>query len=115
MTRQKTEWKWTEDEQTAFDEVKRRLTTASMMAYYRLDADTGIVTDASPVGLVAVVQQKHDDGQYKPIYYAIRKLRDVETRYSQFEKEALAVKWACDKFHVYRCGRDFEIRTDHKA
>ena len=29
------------------------------MAYYRLDADTRIVTDASPVGLGAVLQQKH--------------------------------------------------------
>ena len=47
------------------------------------------MTDASPVGLDAVLQQKQDDGQYRPIYYVSRKLRDVETRYSQFEREAL--------------------------
>ena len=29
--------------------------------------------------------------------------------------ETLAVKWACDKFHLYLCGREFEIHTDHKA
>ena len=115
LTREKTGWKWTEVEQTAFDEVKRRLTTAPIMTYYRLDADTRIVTDASPLGLGAVLQQKQDDGQYRPIYYASRKLRDGETGYSQFEKEALAVKWACDKFHLYLCGREFEIHTDHKA
>ena len=84
------------------------------MAYYRLDADTHIVTDASPVGLGAVLQQKQEDGQYKQVYYASRKLRDAETRYSQFEREASAVKWACDKFHLYLYGREFEIHTDHK-
>ena len=43
------------------------------------------------------------------------KLRDVETRYAQLEREALPLKWACDKFHLYLCGREFEIHTDHKA
>ena len=100
LTRDKTKWRWTKEEQRAFDEVKRRLTKAPIMAYYRLDADTCIVTDASPVGLEAVLQQKQEDWQYKPVYYASRKLRDAETRYSQFEREALAVKWACDKFHL---------------
>ena len=59
LTRDRTKWKWTKEEQRAFDEVKRRLTKAPVMAYYRLDADTRIVTDASPVGLGAVLQQKH--------------------------------------------------------
>ena len=45
LTREKTEWKWTEEEQTAFHEVKRRLTTAPTMAYYMLDADTRILTE----------------------------------------------------------------------
>ncbi len=65
LTREKTKWTWTEEEQTAFDEVKRRLTAAPIMAYYRLDADPRIVTDASPVGLGAVLQQTmHSIGRY---------------------------------------------------
>ena len=59
LTRDRTKWKWTKEEQRAFDEVKRRLTKAPIMAYYRLDADTRIITDASPVGLGAVLQQRH--------------------------------------------------------
>ncbi|KAI0221257.1 hypothetical protein LSAT2_027359, partial [Lamellibrachia satsuma] len=46
------------------------LTKAPIMAYYRIDADTRIVTDGSPLGLGAVLQQKQEDGQYKPVYYA---------------------------------------------
>ena len=89
FTCDKTKWRWTKEEQRAFDEVKRRLTKAPTMAYHRLDADTRIVTDASPVGLGAILQPKQEDEQYKPVYYASRKLRDAETSYSQFERESL--------------------------
>ena len=51
---------------------------------------------------------------YRPVYHASRKLSKVKWRYSQFEKEALAVRWACQKFYLFLYGIDFEICTDHK-
>ena len=48
------------------------------------------------------------------MYYASRKLTPVEQRYSQFEREALGIKWACEKFYLFLCGTEFEICTDHK-
>ena len=35
-------------------------------------------------------------------------------RYTQIEKEALAMVWACDKFSDYVLGPSFQIETDHK-
>ena len=32
----------------------------------------------------------------------------------QIEKEALAVTWACEKFHDYILGSKFSIESDHK-
>ena len=39
----------------------------------------------------------------------------MERRYSQTEREALAIVWGCERFHLYLYGADFEIVTDHKS
>lgn len=85
------------------------------MAYHRQGAPTRLTTDASSVGIGAILEQEQEDGSYRPIYYASRKLSKVEKRYSQFEREALAVRWACEKFYLYLYGIKFEICTDHKS
>ena len=46
--------------------------------------------------------------------YASRSLTAVERRYSQTEREVLALVWACEKFHVYLYGNHFELETDRK-
>ena len=108
------EWKWTESEENTFREVKSCLTRAPVMVYFTPGLPTRIVTDASPVGLGAILEQKQSDGEYRPVYYASRKLTDNESRYSQFEREALGVYCACKRFYLYLIGIEFEILTDHK-
>lgn len=77
LTRAKEKWCWDSSQQTAFDELKRRLTHASAMAYYDPDADTKVIVDASPVGLGAVLSQKQSDDSIRPVYYVSRALTDV--------------------------------------
>lgn len=68
-----------------------------------------MIVDASPLGLGALFTQ---DG--KVISYGSRALNDVETRYSKTEREALAVVWGCEHFHLYLFGNQFKIISDHK-
>ena len=114
LTRKAVPWKWGLLEQGAFDELKRRLTCATTLAYFNPTAHTQVIVDASPVGLGAILVQRQCTGDYRPIQYSSRSLTDVERRYSQTEKEALAVVWGCERFHTYLYGLDFEIITDHK-
>ena len=55
-----------------------------------------------------------DDGSEKPIAFASRTLSTTERKYSQLEKEGLAVVFAVRKFHQYLSGRHFTIYSDHQ-
>jgi len=116
LTRQDTKWKWGVKQKKAFDELKERLSNAKTLAYYDVDehVKTQVTVDASPVGLGAILSQQQADGGYRPVCYASRSLTSVERRYSQTEKEALAVVWGCERFRMYLYGREFELLTDHK-
>ena len=48
------------------------------------------------------------------ITYASRSLTATEQRYSQTEREGLAVVWACEHLHLYVYGKPVTIYTDHK-
>ena len=115
MTRANADWNWTSKEEEAFNQLKTQLTQTPVMTYFKQGETTRVTTDASGVGLGAILEQKQADGEYRPVYYASRKLNNKEKRYSQFEREALGVKWACQRFYLFLCGNDFEICTDHKA
>ena len=57
--------------------------------------------DASPVGSSAIFSQKSKDREdEKIIAYACHALTEVGTRYSQTEKEALAIIWGVEHFHL---------------
>lgn len=97
LTRKNVKFKWGQKEQSAFEELKARLANAEVLGYYDKNAPTKVILDASPVGLGAVLAQEQN-GVYRPICYASRSLNDTERRFSQTEKEALSLVWACERF-----------------
>ena len=95
--------------------MKRQIASAPVLAYFDKEAHTQIIADASPVGLGAVLIQEKN-GERRAICYASRTLSNVERRYSQTEREALALVWACERFHLYVYGLPkFDLVTDHEA
>ena len=55
--------------------------------------------------LSAILFQKTPGGNdRKVVVYVSRALSDVETRYSQTEREALAIVWAVERLHLYLYG-----------
>ena len=84
------------------------------MAYYQPFADTKVIVDASTVGLGAILAQKQDDEEHHPGACASKALSPTEPRYSQTERESLAVLWGIQKFHYYVYDRKFTVVTDQK-
>jgi transposase InsO family protein len=113
MLRKGQSFVWGSEQQEAFEKLKERMTSAKALAYFKNDCKTRIVADAGPEGIGAVLLQLQGD-QWRAVSYASRNLSDVERRYAQTEKEALALVWACERFNIYVYGREFELETDHK-
>lgn len=107
------DWLWSTQQNKEFEYLKDKLTQAPTLVPYQLDKGVLLSTDASSYGLGAVILQQVE-GHWRPVAFASRALTQAETRYAQIEKEALAICWACDKFHYYLAGRKFRVETDHK-
>ena len=84
------------------------------MALYDPCKETVVSADASSYGLGAVLMQKQEDHQWKPVVYASRSLTSTEQKYAQIEKESLGITWACERFREYLIGIKFRVETDHK-
>ncbi|KAK7088231.1 hypothetical protein V1264_022168 [Littorina saxatilis] len=101
LTKQDATWSWEEPQETAFKTVKAALCKSATLTYFDIKKQTEILVDASPVGIAGLLSQ-----DVRPVCYASRALSDVEQRYSQTEREALAVVWACEHFDIYIPGPD---------
>ena len=116
LTKKHTSFKWTHIHQKAFELVKKRLTQSPVMSYFDTSKRTMVIVDASPVGISAILAQREQDSpQYKVIAYASRFLTPVETRYSQTDREGLALVWGIEHFGLFLLGAEFDVITDHKA
>lgn len=107
LTKQYAKWELAERHQDCFDTLKSCITHHTNLAYFDDKIECQIITDASPVGLGAMLVQK-------VVAYASRSLTKTERNYSQTKREELAVVWASEKFHLYLYGKHDIVFTDHK-
>ena len=111
------EFQWTPACQEGFDQLKKALTEAPVLAYPDYSKPFILETDASLKGLGAVLSQKGDDNEIRVVAYASRSLRPSEKSmrdYSSAKIELMALKWSvCDKFKDYLLGSKFTVFTDN--
>ena len=115
LTHKDAKWTWGPRQKQAFENLKHVLTTETTMAYFDSSKNTELYVDTSPFGLGAILAQTTPGQQdTKVIAYASRSLTDTESRYSQIERESLAIVYGIEHFHIYLYGHEFTPITDHK-
>lgn len=94
LTEQNVKFKWGPEEQSAFDKLKDSITNDKTMIYFNPNRHIVVRAEASfHDGLSAGLFQNTGKG-LQPVHYISRTLTDTEKRYSQTEKDALAIRWA---------------------
>ena len=115
MTEKNTTFKWSKECEQAFNTLKTYLTSAPVLALPDWLRPFVLDTDASDVGIGAVLSQIHQDGTEHVICYASRTLSKPERNYCVTRKELLAVVTFLKHFRQYLIGHHFTICTDHDA
>ena len=108
------EFKWTNECQSSFVNLKEKLINDPIVAYPDFQLPFKLYTDASNVGLGAVLAQKQD-GKERIICCASRTLNRAEQNYNTTKKECLAIVWGIKLFRSYLISKPFEVYMDHKS
>lgn len=109
-------YEWTAKCQTAFETLKQHLISAPILTYPDFDKPFILFTDASELGLGAVLAQIGKDEKEHVVAYASRRVSPTESNYSATELECLGVIWAVKLFRPYLHSRHpFKLITDHSA
>jgi hypothetical protein len=103
----------------AFETMKELLTRAPILSFADFSKPFYVVTDASDMGIGAVLYQLPRGNQYPKeinyISFMAQSLQERERRYSATKKELLGIVFALNKFHYYLWGQTFQLFTDHRA
>ena len=114
LTRKNARFSWGIEQEEAFNQLKERLTSAPILGMPRDEGTYYLDTDASDIGLGAVLSQ-NQDGDEVVLAYASRILSRAEQNYDVTRRELLAVVFGLKVYKQYLLGREFVIRTDHSA
>ena len=104
LLRKGVKWAWTEECEKAFVRSKSELVADKVLVPYDEKRKLILMCDASPYDVRAVISHVMDDGEERPLAFALRTLTKSKRNYSQIEKEGLGIVFGVRKFHNYLYG-----------
>lgn len=107
-------WEWSPDCDSAFRKIKQILISKPVLAHYDHKLPIKLVVNSSSLALGAILSHIYSDRTERPVAYASKSLSEAECKFSQIEKEGLAIMFGIKHFHDYLYGRKFLLETDHK-
>ena len=109
------QFKWGPEQQGSFDTLKAALAVDVPLAQPDYSKPFTVATDWSQGGVGAVLSQKDDKGQDRPIVFVSRVLTGSERNLGASQGELLAILFALEKLRGFLWGRRFRLECDHQA
>ena len=92
----KKEWKWRNEHQETFEELKEKITSQPVLSLPKREGKFRVETNASGHAIEGVLSQEQD-GKWKPIAFLSRTMQAAEQNYEIYDKELLAIVEALTK------------------
>ncbi len=115
LTRKNQEWKWEQDEQQAFDKLKKLVTEEPVLAHPDLTQQFEVEVDASGYAVGATLMQRKEDGKKHPIGYFSATLNEAQRNYDIYDLELLAIVLAFRNWRPLLAGSPHKVivYSDH--
>ena len=110
LTQKKVKFDWDDQCEEAFQELKRRLTTAPILRVSDRGQGYTVYCDASRAGLGCVLMQSG-----RVVAYGSSQLKNHEQNYLTHDMELAAVVFTLKIWCHYLYGEQFEVYSDHKS
>lgn len=101
LRRKNVTFKWESAQQQSFNDLKAHIVNATQLTHFQDELPLILATDASPFGIGAVISHLYTDGTERPIAFASKTLDQHQVKYSQIEKEGLAIVFGVKRFHQH--------------
>lgn len=116
LCKENVEFKWGESQEKSFNEIKCLIGSKPCLAYFNPKATrTELHTDASALGLGALLLQADNKNVLHPVYAISRRTSEVEKNYHSSKLELLAIIWAIERLRHFLILVKFDIITDCQA
>jgi len=116
MVKKDKKWEWTEKQEEAFRELKKRFTEEPVLAVPDLDKKMRMEVDASDYATGGVLSMECKDGLWRPVAFLFKSLNETEQNYEIHDKEMLAIIKGLEAWRHLLEGAQykFETWTNHK-
>lgn len=104
-------WRWTEEEQGAFERLKDAFAKLPTLSAYVSGKPLRLEVNASGYATGAVISQKHKSGDWKPLGFSSKSFNEAERNYKIYDKEMLAIIQGMKEWkHLLQGSKDpFEV------
>ncbi|XP_036347689.1 uncharacterized protein LOC118757065, partial [Rhagoletis pomonella] len=114
LTKKNIDFNWDSSCEEAFQHLIKLIVDAPVLTIYDVSKEHELHTDASSVGVAAILLQR-EANDLKPIAYYSRACTPQEKNFHAYELEVLAVVEACERFKMFLLGKHFTVITDCQA